>query len=498
MSKITSYVFKMLFWRWLLCTILLVAVIWLTQSLRLLDLVINQGAPLGLFLQLIFLVVPEFLTVILPLTGLFSVVSTFLGLRTSQELTILRASGLGLNLLVRPVMLLVAFLTMLSVLLVGWVAPMAKSATKDLEYVIRSTYGQVFLDENSFNQLEDGTMLFIQERIGASEIKGLILYLPTATDTFAPLNPSAFESPPEVETAEISEISPPFIQPIIQPSEGEEKPSFDTAMPILNPAAILPLAVGTPEARPETEKAIQATDPPPPTAVTILAERGLFKNEEGVLTLSLYNGLRENFDPLTNSVSRLEFGQYTLSVPTGEGGGSDRATPQANEFSIPNLWERVTSNKNQLTKAMGSKEPFPETEVEKTLQSTTSVIKTLEKEQRKLLKDIHARFTSLGLPLSIVLMGFLIVLQADNPRGIGWQRFVAAVVFGIGLQGVWIALSYQIVANPRLIWLLYALSVAPGLLSVLWIFAPEWLRKTTRDILSHLRLRFLVNIAQFK
>ena len=316
-------------------------------------------------------------------------------------------------------------------------------------------------------------MLFIQERIGASEIKGLILHLPTNPDTVSILDPSVLEPPPKADVP------------------------VDTTT--IDPTALLPLAVMVPEAvlgsetTPKIEPVADVETPVAPPAVTILAERGIFKNDEGVLTLSLYNGMRENFDPLTKSVSRLEFEQYTLSVPTGQGGDTDRTIPQSSEFSIPSLWEKLTDNKKQLAKeetevAIPVTQIAPQTEMEKTIESATKTIEILEKEQRDLLKDIHARLSSLGLPMSIILMGFLIILQVDNPRGLAWRRFVAAVVFGIGLQGACIALSYQIVAEPRLIWLLYTLSIAPAIFGLLWIFAPDWVRQTMHNIALHIPL----------
>ena len=46
----------------------LVALIWLTQSLRFVELVVNRGLSLGVFFHLTGLLIPNFVAVILPIT----------------------------------------------------------------------------------------------------------------------------------------------------------------------------------------------------------------------------------------------------------------------------------------------------------------------------------------------------------------------------------------------------------------------------------------------
>ena len=73
----------------------LVALIWLTQSLRFVELVVNRGLSLLVFLQLTGLLIPSFIAVILPITTFVVVQFVYQRLAGDRELTVMRAAGLS-------------------------------------------------------------------------------------------------------------------------------------------------------------------------------------------------------------------------------------------------------------------------------------------------------------------------------------------------------------------------------------------------------------------
>ena len=72
----------------------LVALIWLTQSLRFVELVVNRGLSFAVFLKLTGLLVPNFVAVILPITTFVVVQFVYQRLAGDRELTVMRAAGL--------------------------------------------------------------------------------------------------------------------------------------------------------------------------------------------------------------------------------------------------------------------------------------------------------------------------------------------------------------------------------------------------------------------
>ena len=95
MKRLTLYLFRHLIVATLFVTAGLTLVIWLTQSLRLLEIVVDGGAPIYLFLQLMLVTLPTFLSIVLPIGLLAAVLFTYNRLTMDSELVVMRAAGLG-------------------------------------------------------------------------------------------------------------------------------------------------------------------------------------------------------------------------------------------------------------------------------------------------------------------------------------------------------------------------------------------------------------------
>ncbi|HJO73075.1 MAG TPA: LptF/LptG family permease, partial [Rhodospirillales bacterium] len=90
---------KYVLWQLLVGMILVTAgltcVIWLSQSLRFVEMIINRGLPVGTFTYLTMLLLPNFLSIIMPFALFTVVVFTYNKLITDRELVIMRSAGLS-------------------------------------------------------------------------------------------------------------------------------------------------------------------------------------------------------------------------------------------------------------------------------------------------------------------------------------------------------------------------------------------------------------------
>ena len=77
----------------LLVTFSLMSIIWLTQSLRVIDRIVNQGLPFGSFLYMTILLLPNILTMILPIALFGALLFAYNRLFTDSELVVMRAVG---------------------------------------------------------------------------------------------------------------------------------------------------------------------------------------------------------------------------------------------------------------------------------------------------------------------------------------------------------------------------------------------------------------------
>ena len=119
MKRLTLYLFRHLIVATLFVTAGLTLVIWLTQSLRLLEIVVDGGAPIYLFLQLMLVTLPTFLSIVLPIGLLAAVLFTYNRLTMDSELVVMRAAGLGPWGLAKPAVLLGLIVMVIRLVLVA-------------------------------------------------------------------------------------------------------------------------------------------------------------------------------------------------------------------------------------------------------------------------------------------------------------------------------------------------------------------------------------------
>jgi lipopolysaccharide export system permease protein len=163
----------------LLATAIVIAVlslaIWLTQSIRVLELTIDGGAPLRVFLALLLLALPQFLIVILPVTVLLVIVFVYNRLIMDNELVVMRSLGLGPWGLARPALILAGVATLICFVLTLWAAPAANRQSRDTIQIMRSAYSSLLLREGVFNSVGTGVTVFVQARNAAGELSGILI-----------------------------------------------------------------------------------------------------------------------------------------------------------------------------------------------------------------------------------------------------------------------------------------------------------------------------------
>src|SRR5271169_5533337 len=116
MKRLDRYILRQCFGVMIFVTAALSAAVWLAQSLRLIDLIVNRGLSVDVFLYLAMLILPRFLDIVLPIGVFIAVLFTFNRLTTESELVVMRAAGLSPMALTRPVLVLagIAFLILMS------------------------------------------------------------------------------------------------------------------------------------------------------------------------------------------------------------------------------------------------------------------------------------------------------------------------------------------------------------------------------------------------
>ena len=172
MKRLTLYLFRHLTVATLFVTAGLTLVIWLTQSLRLLEIVVDGGAPIYLFLQLMLVTLPTFLSIVLPIGLLAAVLFTYNRLTMDSELVVMRAAGLGPWGLAKPAVLLGLIVMAICYGLTLYLAPASYGELARLEGMAKSQFSTVFLREGVFNEAGDGLTVYVRRRMARRRASG--------------------------------------------------------------------------------------------------------------------------------------------------------------------------------------------------------------------------------------------------------------------------------------------------------------------------------------
>ncbi|MEM6852077.1 MAG: LptF/LptG family permease, partial [Pseudomonadota bacterium] len=84
----------------------LTAIVWLTQSLQRIDIIVERGQTAGVFFKISLLILPSLLTVIIPFALLAAVLYGLHKLRGDSELVILSAAGVSRLRMAGPILVL--------------------------------------------------------------------------------------------------------------------------------------------------------------------------------------------------------------------------------------------------------------------------------------------------------------------------------------------------------------------------------------------------------
>ena len=176
MNGFNRYVLKHLLIGMVLVTTGLTCVIWLAQSLRFVDMIVNRGLSAGTFIHLTMLMLPSFLPIILPIALFTVVLFTFNRMISDRELVIMRAAGQSQYALARPA-LIAALVTVMACYFLNLVLlPASYKGFREMQWNIRYGYSHVLLQEGTFNTVSKGVTVYIRDRSANGQLHGILVH----------------------------------------------------------------------------------------------------------------------------------------------------------------------------------------------------------------------------------------------------------------------------------------------------------------------------------
>jgi len=176
MNCFTKYILQQLFVGMILVTTSLTCIIWLTQSLRFIEMIVNRGLSAGMFAYLTALLLPNFLVIVLPISLFLVIIFIYSKLITDRELLVMRASGLSQFALAKPALILALLVVGFGYLLNLYLVPQSYTEFRKLQWDIRYNYAHILLREGEFNQVANGITVYVRQRTKDGQLLGLLVH----------------------------------------------------------------------------------------------------------------------------------------------------------------------------------------------------------------------------------------------------------------------------------------------------------------------------------
>lgn len=176
MPGITRYILGQLVTATIFVTLALTFAIWLTQSLRLIDYIVNRGLPASTFLTFVGLLLPSFLGVVLPVAAFVAALFIYHKLAMDSEMVVMRAAGLSQMQLARPAILLALLVTLVVYAISLYFLPASFRQFKDLQNEFRNDLSAVLLQEGVFTAINKDITVYVRERSADGELRGILVH----------------------------------------------------------------------------------------------------------------------------------------------------------------------------------------------------------------------------------------------------------------------------------------------------------------------------------
>ncbi len=174
-NTIDRYIFKMLGSYILSISILVIGMVWLSQSLRFLELIINNSIGLKSYIFLVIFLLPDLISILLPICLLIAGIQVYQKLIADNEMVVLRSTGYSNFRIAKPFLTIGAILTIVTLLSNIFLIPESFKKFRSFEHQIKNELSSSVIQPGTFNAIK-GTTVYVQERSLTGKLKGVFIH----------------------------------------------------------------------------------------------------------------------------------------------------------------------------------------------------------------------------------------------------------------------------------------------------------------------------------
>lgn len=176
MKIFERYIFRNLLIGTAFVAVTLTLIIFLTQSLRFLEIILESNTSGGSLWLLTLLALPRFFEIILPLSLMTATLFIYNKMTLDSELVAIRAVGHSPMTLAKPALLLGAVITLLLWINALWIAPASLNRMQLMRLSLTTELSNYMFREGVFNQVGKGLTVYIHKRNSLGDLAGIMIY----------------------------------------------------------------------------------------------------------------------------------------------------------------------------------------------------------------------------------------------------------------------------------------------------------------------------------
>jgi len=175
MKKLNLYIIKQILIGFLLVSFSLMSIIWLTQSLRFVDLITNKGISVSLFAELTSLLMPRIFTILAPISLFAAILFVYNRMLSDRELVVMKAAGISPWQNAKPAFIFGVLMTLINIYVMNIVIPKAEDIFNDLQWRIKNDVSHLMFREGEFTTLQPNLTVFITSHQPDGSVSGILI-----------------------------------------------------------------------------------------------------------------------------------------------------------------------------------------------------------------------------------------------------------------------------------------------------------------------------------
>jgi len=175
-NKIFKHFFLEYFKIFLVVTLSLSILIWVTQAARLLELITEYGNPPKIYIKYILLGYPKVLDNIFLFCFVISMFFTLNKLKSSKELSIYWLSGISKDIIISLIIKISFLAIIINILISAFIAPMSSNYGRTILSNSKFSLVNSLVKENNFNSPLKGLTIYVQKNDKIGNLSGVFIY----------------------------------------------------------------------------------------------------------------------------------------------------------------------------------------------------------------------------------------------------------------------------------------------------------------------------------